>query len=211
MLKKILAIALVLTLSAAMVTVLSCKKKEGPTTTATTEGGPTTPSTTPPAPPPPIMEDPIQYVAKVDTIVQTISTNTAIKQAVSCLDAAYNLLYSTGDENLIVLLCTKTLTLIEAISPSFPSYASKFDTAIADLQSLINTLQMGGLVNATTWQAALKNHKNFLAGLITTTTTTTTSDKKLSDFYSKDELDKMKLKFKEYGDNLKKKYAEMNK
>jgi|GEM_PF-1576269 len=205
MFRKILVLALVLGLCTTMVAFLGCKK-EAEQVATTTEGA----ETTAVAPPPPApMEDPMKYVASVETIVQTITTNVAIKQAVSCLDASINLLSSTGDENLIVLLCTKTLTLIDAISPSYPSSAAKFDSASADMLSLINVLQTGSLVNAPTWQASLKKHKSFLSSLLTpVTTTTTTKDKKLSDFYTKDELDKMKLKFKEYGDDLKRKYAE---
>jgi hypothetical protein len=206
MFKKILTVALVVSLSILLIAFLGCPKKEQKPTTTTEGGGTTTTTTTPPPPPP--MNNPIQYVAPVETIIQTITTSTAIKQAASCLDAAANLLAGTGDETLIVLLSTKTLTLIDAIAPSYPASAAKFASASADLTSLINLAQAGPVPSAATWMATLKKHRDFLLGLITTTTVTT-SDKKLSDFYSKDELDKMKLKFKEYGDNLKLKYKEM--
>jgi hypothetical protein len=194
-------------LSVLLIAFLGCPKKEQKPTTTTEGGGGTTTTTTTPPPPAP-MTNPIQYVAPVETIIQTITTSTAIKQAASCLDAAANLLAGTGDENLIVLLCTKTLTLLDAIAPSYPASAAKFDSASADLTSLINLAQAGPVPSAATWMATLQKHRAFLLSLITTTTTTT-SEKKLSDFYTKDELDKMKLKFKEYGDNLKLKYKEM--
>lgn len=197
MIKRSLFIMLALGVSMALVVAVGCKKEEEEA------------EVTEPAEAPTIVEAPSDFIAPVEKVVEVITAQTGVRQAADCMQAVVSLLPAAGDENLMVLLCAKSISIISAVGPSYPKDADKFDSASSDLVALINTIQEGAIDNPAEWKGKLTAHVKFLNGLLAAPAPPETAEKKLSDFYTKEELEAMKLKWKEYGDELKKKYAEM--
>jgi hypothetical protein len=201
-------VILVILLSLLLVVSFGCKKKPEykmevtETPPATQPPATTTPSTTPPA-----VEVAPPTVTTTGTVI--MSTEQAIDQIEKCMNAGRSLLGFPYNEPLISSLLFKSSGLLTGISNNFTgSQRQIVDNAKNTVDSYISRLDSGTPLatgEVTTMRDQLKYHREKIMSLLASAPPTT----KTSPFsnLSKEEGDKLKLKFKEYGDELKKKYG----
>jgi len=158
---------------------------------------------------------PVEKITEPTTVMETMSiitTETAVKQVVECFDASIALLGYPENDYLVQQLLVKSSTLLSGLVNAFTgSNRTIIENALADTETYVSRLDAEtalGTGEVDTMKTTLKKHRNNLNGLITTTTVVINKDKKLKDFYTEEELELMKKKWKEYGDNLKRRYEE---
>jgi hypothetical protein len=160
------------------------------------------------------VETPVEKISQPETVIETMSiidAKTAIDQAVECYDASIVLLGWPENEYLVQQLLVKNSTLLGGLVNAFEgSKRTIIDNAITDTDKYISRLdspQDLGSGEVDTMKTTLRKHRRNLEGLYSTPVVQQ-KDKKLKDFYTEAELEAMKKKWKEYGDELKKKYKE---
>lgn len=195
-----------------LVVSFGCKKKgeekdyeievEEPTTEAETEE---------------VEASPVGKITETKVVEETLSIinpETAVKQCIECYDATIELLGWPENEYLCQQLLVKNSTLLSALTSAFEgSEKTIVDNALSDTETYVSRLdasQKLGSGEVDTMKTTLRKHRRNLNSLITSPTVTKSKDKKLSDYYTDEELEKMKKKWKEYGDDLKRRYKEMH-